>query len=169
MSLIDNKQKSWIKRYQRMADLPDHDYRALLNARAGVTSCTQLDQNGYDKVMAGLETVLFERVDAGHVPFPRGIGRNYWRKRLTARGGCNSRLRYTLERWWRMLTDYLPESERNEAYLAGIIRHAIGWNGPVAWFNGEHLVWERLHAENARLAIEAIKDRLRHAVSKGAA
>lgn len=168
MSTIDNKQKALVKKYQRFAELADCDYRALLVARAGVTSCTQLDQGGLDKVMAALEAVLWERVDAGHVPAPHGLLRTYWRNRLTPRGGCNSRLRYTLDRWWKMLADYLPEDQRNEVYLAGIIKHAMNWTGPVAWFNGERITWERLSAEAARLAVEAIKDRLRYAV-KGAA
>ena len=163
--LIDNRQKALIKRYQRMAGLCDHDYRDLLARTTGARSCTRIGQDQFDRAMAALESILWLRVDASLAPRPTlDIARWYWRQRCPADGMINSRLKWKLERWWGLLSDYLTEEERTPAYLAGIIHQASGVPMDIM-LGGGRLLWERIPAEAARLTLEALKDRLRHVVT----
>lgn len=158
-----------VKTYQRLAGLSDIDYRDLLRRHAGVHSCKQLSQDGFDRVMPALEAVLWERVTAGLVKQPPSVSPNHWRSRCPAAGMLNSRQRHRIERLWEMLGDYLPRESQTEAYLAGIVARAAGamaddYIGPDGW-----IAWERIPAEAGRLAITALQDRLKHAVAGVAA
>ncbi len=167
-ALIDRKQVIVIQKYRRWAELDELAYRDLLERAAGVRSSKLLDQGNFDRVMAWLEALLWDRVDAQLIAAPRGLLRTYWRDKLPAAGMINSRLRWKLERWWGLLVDYLPADERNETYLAGIIRKAA-CKPLEGLLQDGCLQWEQIPHHAALFALEAIKDRLRHAVPKGAA
>ena len=167
-AIINRKQIVTIQKYKRWAQLDDPTYRDLLDRAAGVRSSKLLDQVSFERTMGWLETLLFDRVDAGIVAAPSGVIRTYWRDKLPTEGMINSRLRYTMERWWGLLADYLPQEERNETYLAGIIRKAAGKALADILHEG-CLQWERVPKYAGLLCLEAIKDRLRHAIPKGAA
>ena len=167
-AIINRKQIVTIQKYKRWAQLDDPTYRDLLDRAAGVRSSKLLDQVSFERTMGWLETLLFDRVDAGIVAAPAGVIRTYWRDKLPTEGMINSRLRYTMERWWTLLVDYLPEDERNETYLAGIIRKAAG-KALAGILHEGCLQWEQVPKYAGLLCLEAIKDRLRHAVPKGAA
>lgn len=153
------------------------------------SSDPRMSHDGVDRAMAAYEAILWARVDHGVVADPRtcavcgrpmrhvgsGIGqcpegcgsrkvhawdRDYWRKRLPDDHGANSRQLWKLKELWTLLKDYLPESERNESYLAGI----IGQGGQPIMEQGRSIAWHRLKSGQANIAIEALKDRLRYAV-----
>ncbi|MCX7009662.1 MAG: DUF1018 domain-containing protein [Kiritimatiellaeota bacterium] len=165
---INRGQVITVQKYKRWAKLDEPTYRDLLDRAAGVGSSKFLSQRQFDTVMSWIEALLWDRVDAGAVPAPAGVQRFYWRHKAPASGMMNSRLRWKMERWWGMLADYLPEAERNADYLAGIIRKACGHPLETIVHEG-CMQWEQIPQSAAVLALEAIKDRLRHAVPKGAA
>jgi hypothetical protein len=152
-----------------------------------------MSHDGVDRAMAAYEAILWARVDRRVVPDPRacavcgrplrhaggGVGecpegcgsrkvhawsRDYWRKRLPAGHGANSRQIWKLKELWSLLRDYLPESDRTDAYLAGIISNSVAGDFEQLLESGNSLAWHRLTANQTNVAIEAIKDRLRYAV-----
>jgi hypothetical protein len=160
--VIDRKQKMLLHLYADAAGLSDPAYRDQLRHAAGVASAADrtMSQTGFERAMAGLETVLFFRVDAGEVPNPIGRSRwirsrNYWRGRLPKQGMLNSRHAHRIEQLWNLLQDYLPEEHRHLNYLAGIIRKATGKRDPG---------YTSLTASEAECLINALKDRLAHAL-----
>jgi len=93
--------------------------------------------------------------------------RDYWRQKLPAdRGGANSRQIWKLRELWTLLQDYLPEAEQADSYLAAIISRTAPDDGPQSLLEGTSLAWHRITAQQAHRAIEALKDRLAHAVRK---
>lgn len=158
-----------------------------------------LTQEGFERAMAAYECILWERVDRKACADPRacrvcgrvmrsapgGIGacpegcetrkvyawsRDYWRKKLPASGHANSRLIWKIRELWGLLLDYIPENDRTELYLAGIIYHSLSSShrpphGVGAFLNQSgRIAWEHLTAPQALMAIEALKDRLAYAV-----
>jgi len=96
--------------------------------------------------------------------------RDYWRRRVVSIGSASSRQAWMLRRYWNMLCEYLPEDRRSHDYLAAIVCHA---SDPHSASHAERLAriwrsgaiqWSALTATECHKAIEAIKDRLRHAV-----
>lgn len=161
--MITSKEKALLHIYATAADLTDHGYRIILKKSAGVPSAAddQMDQSGFERAMAALETVLFDRVERREVPSP--IGRNrwimnpyYWRKRLPQDGAINSRQFHLIEELWTALRDRLPEDRRDLAYLAGIIRKATG---------KADVGLTALTSAQAGFVIDALQDRLAHAVA----
>jgi len=167
--MIKNEEKAKVHVYARYAQLTRAEYVAILRAATGKDSCTdpQFKHSDVDRALAHLEAVLWQRIDEGIVSQPEGITRYYYRSKLPKVGMINSRLRFKLELYWRMLKDYLPEEERCEKYLAGIIANAAGIAPCRILDSADGLAWERVPAEAARLAIEAVKDRLNYTVSAG--
>jgi len=162
--MLNRTQKIIIHEYSRAARLSDPAYRDILHARAGVGSAADKDfsQSGFDQVMAALETVLFERVDRGEVPDPLGHSRyiraeRYWRDRLDTHGRINSRQYHRIMQLWTQLGEWMPDNQRNTGYLAGIVCHATGKPdvGVTALTSGQ-----------AWCVIEALKDRLAHAIKQ---
>ena len=152
-AIINRKQIVTIQKYKRWAQLDDPTYRDLLDRAAGVRSSKLLDQGNFDRVMAWLEALLFDSVGAGIVAAPTGVIRTYWRDKLPTEGMINSRLRYTMERWWTLLVDYLPEEQllevKNLPEFAGILS-LDKWTGNA---NGRQAVFTRKQRERRYKAV----------------
>ena len=164
--MISKHQKMLLHIYAAAARLPDPIYRDYLLRSAGVSSATDrgLTQSGFDCAMATLETVLFQRVHAGEVANP--IGRNlyirsefHWRLKQPRPGMINSRQAHKIEELWTRLLGYLAWDDRNLLYLGGIIRKATGKADPG---------YSCLTASEADHLIDALNDRLAHALKSGA-
>ena len=157
-----NQQKGLIKSYQRYAGMSDPDYRDLLHTYAGATSSRDrhLTQFHFDVVMPLIET-------RAHLAETNGLTRGrkpsklsnwyYWRNKAPGKGQASSRELWKIEQVWKMLTPLLPESERGHAYLCGIASHATGEKI-------SHL--HTLTVSQALAVIEALKDRLAHAMRR---
>ena len=164
--MISKREKYWIHQYARWARMNQPEYRDLLKRVSGKTSCADraFSHEDVDRVMAALETILWHRIDEGIVTKPvRNVQRFYWRHKCPHDGMINSRLRYKLDRLWNLLADYLPAEQRNDRYLAGIMAKDAGVN-PSTFLDGDRIAWHRIPAECARIAVEALKDRLKYAV-----
>jgi hypothetical protein len=163
-----NLQKGILKSYQRYAGLADPDYRALLHQQTGATSSrdAHLTQYHFDALMPLLEIRAHLAETNG-----RAVGRKppkltdwyYWRNRSPERGKASSRELWKISNaqgsgLWDLLTPYLPESERTEHYLRAIAAHACGLR------KVEHL--HELTVGQCGMLIEALKDRLSHAIRR---
>jgi hypothetical protein len=162
-----NLQKGILKSYQRYAGLPDPEYRSLLHQHTGATSSrdAHLTQFHFDAFMPVIES-------AAHLAETNGlaVGRRppklsdwyYWRNRAPGRGMATSRELHRISSpdrtgLWDLLIPSLPESQRTQAYLLGIASHAVGRQ--VDALHG-------LTAVEAGHLIEALRDRLRHALRR---
>jgi hypothetical protein len=68
-----------------------------------------------------------------------------------------------LSHLWKLLQDYLEPAQQNNAYLAGIVAQAAGVDA-ADLLEGERFKWDSLPGQVAHQAIDALKDRLQHAV-----
>ena len=151
----------------------------------------------FEAAMAAYEAILWQRVEMKIVPDPRACtvcGRRMirtgkgkkgacpegcetrnitawethdWRRNITRRGMASSAAINKLRELWTMLLDYLPPDEQNDTYLHGIIKQAAH-KVPAGLLLGGCIQWQDLPSPACSLAIEAIKDRLRHAVKRAA-
>jgi len=166
--VLTNRQKMLVHIYRDAADLADADYRALLQRHTGCRSAAdpQLDQGGFDALMAGLELVLFQRLDAGQVDPPLGrsrwiSSRDYWRRKvsLSSQGYLTSRQYHRIRALWTSLAPRLglpqPSTESALLYLRGIIQRATGRANIGA---------QALTSAEAAAVIDALQDRLLYAV-----
>jgi len=171
-TFIDDKQKGLIHKYAKLARLSRAEYEGLLTETARVETSCRLDQVGFDLIMPVLEAILWDRIDAGIVPDPhvRGahIERFHWRNKAPKEGMADSRHCHKIKVLWGLLMDYLPETARNDAYLAGIISKVSGINRHDLLGADATIAWEKVPNNAARLAIEAIKDRLTYSVRRAA-
>jgi len=182
----------------RISD-PDRREILMHAAGVTSSSDPVMNHAGCESAMATYEAILWDRVDQGVIPDPRlckkclrpmnhvggGMGecpegcgkykiyawtRDYWRKRLPAPHGANTRQIWKLREIWTILQDYLPESDRNERYLAGIIAKCskIGVNPQALMESERSIAWHRLTSQQVHLATEAVKDRLHYAIKKAA-
>ena len=165
-----NRQKGIAHIYKAAAQLSDTDYRCMLREVSGAMSAKHpaLTQGHFDQFMGRIETVLADRVHRGVIPKPasRKISSlRYWRNRLPAPGEMNSRQRHKIISepsgddpggLWNRLQEFLPEEERTMRYLCGIASQACGYHVSDFW---------KLKAWQANLLVEALKDRLKYAVS----
>jgi hypothetical protein len=163
--MISKAQKMLLHIYADAAGLSDPTYRDHLRHAAGVSSSADrtLSQQGFEAAMAALETVLFMRVHAGEVANPLGRSRyitseSYWRGKLPRVGYINTRQAYRIQELWQRLQEYLPPEHRNLVYLGGIIRKATGKVDPG---------YTCLSSGEADHLIDALKDRLAHAIRSG--
>jgi hypothetical protein len=163
--MIRATQKALPHIYADAAGLSDPAYRDQLRHAAGVSSVADrsLSQAGWERIMAALETVLFLRVHAGDVPDPRGHSRYileefYWRNKLPREGRINSRQAYKINTLWRDLQVHIEPDQRNQAYLAGIVRKATGKTD---------CGYTAFTANEADALINALKDRLAHSLRSG--
>ena len=160
--MINNTQKALIHIYKATAKLDDPSYRNLLREYAGVSSAAdrRFTQAGFERVMAALETVLFERVHRGRIMNPlygesRYITKEFhWRGRLPAEGYINSRQICKIEDLWARLCASLPGDKQTLDYLAAIIRKATG---------EEHVGFGALTSTQASHLIDALRDRINYA------
>jgi len=146
--------------YKRAAALSDPDYRDLLAEVTGARSSTEPGntQWHYDQVMAKIEAILDYRVQEGIVgpPPKHQVPRlTYWRGRLATGGAMNARQRYRIDKLWAQLCQYLPPDQRTPRYLAGIASQASASRVRDTY---------SLKAWQASMLIDALKDRLRHAL-----
>lgn len=155
-----------VQKYKRWARLDDATYRDILQRAASCNSSKFLTQRQFETVMGWLETLLWDRADAGMVPTPAGVQRYYWRHKVPEEGMLNSRMRWKLNNLWQLLSDYLPQEERTETYLAGICVRAAG-RDIADLLHGGCIQWEKLPQSAALLVMEALKDRLKYAVGRG--
>jgi len=196
--MITNREKALAHIYPDLAGLTNDERRQFMVDVAQVYSSRQLNQAGFEKLMAAFEAELWHRVDLGRAPDPRlcrtcsrplthgrdGYGqcpegcerrkvyawkRTYWRDKLPADTSANTRLVWKVKRYWKLLLCYLPEAEQNDHYLAGIIAHTTDTTSRRdELLEGDSIAWPRVTPEEARRTIEALKDRLTHAVNKHA-
>lgn len=157
-----NAQKGIIKAYQRYAGMSDPDYRDLLHTYAAATSSrdAHLTQFHFDAIMPLVET-------RAHLAETNGLARGrrpsklsnwyYWRNRAPGKGSASTRELWKIRELWDQLIPYLPESERCDSYLLAIASHATGRKV-------EHL--HDLRVPEALSLIEALKDRLAHAIRR---
>jgi hypothetical protein len=158
-----NRQKGIVKTYQRYAGMADPEYRAILHQQTGATSSrdAHLTQFHFDAFMPLMEI-------RAHLAETNGLagGRRpaklanwyYWRDRSPARGKASTRELWKVTSLWDTLIPHLPESERTHDYLCGIAAHAIGHR------KVEHL--HQLTIGQCGMLIEALKDRLQHALRR---
>jgi hypothetical protein len=89
----------------------------------------------------------------------------YWRSRLVEDSRASSRQIWMLRRMWGLLSDMLPADKRSDAYLAAMITVAERKPGRTHadLMRGNNLAWDLLTANECRLGIDAVKDRLHFA------
>lgn len=182
--------------YPTLARLSDGDRRRVLSEVAGVYSSRQLDQVGFELCMAEFERLLWLAVRDGRAQDPRlcrkcakplqslgnGRGRcragceerqvaawstDYWQRRAAAGTGLAARLKHKILELWPLTQDFLDPAKQTETYLAGIMANAAGWPLDRVCRMGR-IAWSALSTAAALKTIEALKDRLRHAVAPGA-
>jgi len=167
-----NKQKGTLAAYRRYAGMPDQVYRAKLREYTGTASSTDrgLCQYQFDVYMPMMEIAahLAEINGTAVGKKPRCIRDWYhWRKRCPARGKINTRLLWKVDRLWVRLCDHLEPTQHMAQtdghdrywYLREIACHAVG-------HYVEHL--HELTTGEARSLIEALRDRLKHALKANA-
>lgn len=158
---LNNRQKALIHIYKAQARLGLINYRCLLaestHNRAVTSADPHLTQADFDAIMAALETVLWQAVDAARIPAPTGriSTRDYWRRRLLDGRGATSRHRWRIDDLWRQLCPLLPESQRTTAYLCAIASKSC--RRPIVGL-------QDLTVADAGLLIAALKDRLSYAL-----
>jgi hypothetical protein len=182
--------------YPTLAGLSEAERRRVLLEVSGVYSCRQLDQVGFELCMAEFERLLWVRVKSGEAKDPRlcrkcgravrhvggGRGRcpegceerqvaawsiDYWQRRAAAGTGQAARLKHKILELWPLTQDYLDPAKQTEIYFAGIIAKAAEWPLERVLRMGR-IVWSALTTSAALKTIEALKDRLHHAVGPGA-
>jgi hypothetical protein len=159
--MIHPQQKALLHIYKGAAALSDPSYRQYLAQAAGVSSAAdpRFNQAGFETAMASLETVLFQRVETGEVPDPRGRSRYiqdeyYWRNRLPRSGQITSRQAHRIEELWSDLVSFLPVHQQTLDYLGAIVRKATGKPDPG---------YTALTHREAACLIDALCDRIAHA------
>lgn len=151
-----------VRTYARWAELDTASMRVLVHQVSGVPheEAPALTEYHFDVAMALLEGKLAARVAAAETTWPGHIQPRYWRTRNSVDGAWNTRQRHKImEELWPKLQPYLPETDRNLKYLVSIAAHACGYRIQDIW---------GLKSWQAHLLTEALKDRLRYAIKKGA-
>jgi hypothetical protein len=157
--MIQNREKALLHCYARLARLQEQEYRALLKRSAGVPSAADpdFDQPGFERAMAALETILWDRADRRVLSAPRGFSRYYWRNRLPAAGRINSRQYRLIMQVWTQLGEWMPDAQRTPEYFSGIVAKATGRPDVGAFALTSHQAWQ---------LIEALKSRLQDSIRK---
>lgn len=158
----DRKSKGLVQLYRRYAGMPDAVYRDILHRHTGATSSTDTHLCGYH-----FEAFMPLVEAAAHLAETNGmaVGKRparirdwyYWRNRYRRPGLATHAQLHRIHEDWSRLRSYLPESERTDAYLVGVARHATG---------AEYKALYDLQSCHAALLIEALKDRLRYATRR---
>ena len=151
-----------VQKYRRWAGLADLEYRGLLKEITGAFSSREphLTNWHFDNFMASIEARLAREIEEGVVPAPAGVKLCYWRARCPRDGQMNSRYKSKIDVLWAQLCPLLPDTSRTKDYLAAIATHACGY--PIRDIY-------QVKAWQARLLIEALRDRLQHGLKAAAA
>jgi hypothetical protein len=128
--MLTNAQKALIKQGQRECGLSDGEYRQVLREVAGAESSKdgKLGDRDFDRVMAYMEAICWQRIDAG-ASFrgrPRVfVKRGYWKGKNF--GGGTSRDRFAARELGADVAALESEARARglgEAYLAEVRRRA---------------------------------------------
>jgi len=162
--MLQNKQKALPHIYKDAAGISEQVYRCILFETAGVKSVADrnITQAGWERAMAALEAILFDRVARGDAADPRGVNTwirasDHWRKKLPQEGRMNSRQLFKLRRAWDILGEFLETGQHTDAYLAGIVEQSVGKK-----IND----WSDLSAAEAGFVIDALEDRITAAIKR---
>jgi hypothetical protein len=163
---LQQKQKFLLHHYAGAAALGEPEYRALLQANAHVPSAAdrRFLQDGFDRCMAALESLLFDRVARGVVIDPISKGdrwirsRTYWQRKLPAPGLINTRQAHRISELWARLQEHLPPAQRDLSYLCGIIHKSTG---------KRDIAVHALTNREADHLLDALADRLASTLSPG--
>ena len=164
---IGPKEKALLNIYREAAKMKELEYRQLLLSCSG---CESLRDDAFDPVhfraaMARLETLLFARVAEGLIPNPRGRNQyirseTYWReqaRKVDLPGFMTSAQKARIDELLACLQKPLG-AQYNANYIGGIVARATrrrpGDGRPLT--NAE-----------ARNVIDALQDKLKHAVRSG--
>ena len=163
--MITRSEKKLIHIYAHAAGITEREYRALLVEASGKESSADMEFNhaDADRVLAALEALLFDRVARAVVQDPRG--RSPWikdeyhfRKKASGPGAATSRQRWKIDALWSQLCDFLRPGDQRLDYLSRIIAKSVGRPTPL----------DLLTTSQAAAVIEALQDRLRHAIQSPA-
>jgi len=157
------KQIIKVQIYRRAAGLAEGEYRHLLKTHVGTFSSREkcLTQWHFDIFMPVMELKVDEQIHQATPakPLPKQISNlHYWRSRCPKDGGMTTRQRHKIFAVWKQLEPLLPEKvQQSTAYMAQVAQQATGYRIGDFW---------GMKAWQANLLIEALKDRLRHAVTR---
>lgn len=158
-----NRQKGVVKIYQRYAEIPDIEYRALLHEYTGAMSSTHraLSQWHFDVFMPALEFRVQQHYERTAAPLPKQIRDLwYWRNRNPMNGTMNTRHKHKIWKLWGLLVPVLPEPIRDPvAYMCHMAAHASGKSVPD---------FASMPAATAMLLIEALKSHLAQQLRRAA-
>lgn len=164
--MLQRRQKALLHIYAGAAGINQATYRNILTRCAGAVTAADphFSQGGFDRCMAALEAILFDRVRQNAAPNPIGHNRHirseyYWRRRAPAPGAINSRQLHEINSLWARLCEWLDPAQCTPAYVLGIAARATG--RPV-----ESIAHLRGH--EAASLLDALRDRLGHAIAAGA-
>jgi hypothetical protein len=164
VNCLGRKQKALLHIYKDAAGISDPVYRGILFETAGVKSSADrnMTQDGFDRAMAALEAVLFDRVARNAVKDPRGVNSwiksaDHWRRKLPQAGRMNSRQLFKLRRAWDILGEFLDTGQHTDAYLSGIVLQSVGRS-----IND----WSDLSSAEAGFVIDALNDRITAAIKR---
>jgi hypothetical protein len=192
--MITHREKALLHIYPKLAGLTEPERRRIMLGTADVYSCKQaLTQRAFEDLMAAFETELWERVQSGQVMDPRlcticntplarvhgGYGEcpdgcevrkvyawqpDYWRKRLIPSQGISTRQVFKIKQLWALLVDYIPADQNSHHYLAGLAARMSHRQAHEYLAADGTFTWEALTAADGHKLIEALKDRLLHAI-----
>jgi hypothetical protein len=157
-------QVSIVQMYRRYSGISDEEYRLLLHQVTGCRSSRDesLDQHAFDRFMARLEVRAHLAETNGLAAGPRPTRIRawyYWRNRCPSGQRPSSRELWKVDRVWALLLPYLPAEQQSHEYLRSIAAHAIGRRVDHVHSLSQHQVLN---------LIDALTDRLAHAVRRGA-
>ena len=180
--------------YPKLAGITEKDRRQVLLNVAHVYSSLELTKDSFKLVMAAFEAILWEKVKAGTCPDPRlctkcgrplkprprrmgecpegcetrkqyAAATHYWRSRVPKKNAANERVVWKIKQLWDLLVDYLPEENQNDSYLAGVIYKTGKSSEDVFPLENQKIQWDQITPECGHATIEALKFRLKCAVS----
>jgi len=161
--MIQNNEKMLIHIYAQAAGVRGPHYRQLLKATTNKDSSADpaFSHADCDRILASLETILFDRVHRGEISDPRTNGHKWikdefhFRTRCRGPGLINSRQAHIIDQLWTELQPWLQTEQRVPSYIAGIIRKATG---------RFDIGLTALSSSDAGHVIDALKDRLASAI-----
>ncbi len=163
---IGNTEKMLLHIYKDAAAMKELEYRQLLLSCSGVESSADrlFDDVHFRAAMARLETILFTRFADGLIPNPRGRNpyiriETYWRdqlRKVDPPGRITSAQVGRITIRWNELAGPLGE-KWNVNYFAAIVARATGKRDVAA---------TALTSAEAKNVIDALQDKLKHALAK---
>jgi len=157
-----NRQKGIVKMYQRYAEIPAPEYRAMLHQYTGAMSSTHraLSQWHYDVFMPALEYRAHQHFLTTGAPPPDKIQDWFhWRNRNPMNGTMNTRHKHKIWALWGQLQPLLPEIHDPVIYMRHMAEQAAGRQIADFW---------NMQTADAMLLIEALKCRLAQELRRAA-